>query len=253
METIAAASAAALAVTTLGFLAYRSARVWIDAGRYGFEPVPRLGWALLSAMLPSRYWWGARIEALPAGERDALLAGETAGLGLSRADSLRCPLCGAEVPQAWTLAADGKPVVGPRLVECPECDFRLDACRHCEHFLPGPPRSWASPPWEGDDITFGRCGHYRTSQPVEQACAPDVARQMKARGYQRTRAPRPIQDSFLPPDSCTAFKPERRRLRAGGVLWPDARRRALLRLLNPNRVPERATVAPAEGDEQWLL
>jgi hypothetical protein len=251
---VAAALAATLALAAVGFLAYRSGRVWSDAGRYGFGPLTRLGWSLLAALVPNHYWWGARIEALPADEKDALLARETTALGLCRADSLRCPLCGAEVPHAWTLAVGDQPAVAPGPIECPACDFRLDACRHCEHFLPGPPRSWASHPWDGDDITFGRCQYYRTSQPVEQACAPDVARQMIARGYDRTRAPRPIQDSFLPPDSCTAFAPEPRRLRAGGVRWPGARRGALLRLLGPARAPGEPPAEPiASGEERWLL
>jgi hypothetical protein len=76
---------------------------------------------------------------------------------------------------------------------------------------------------------------------------------MKARGYEWTRAPRPIQDSFLPPDSCTAFAPELRRLHAGGVQWPGTRQRALLRLLNPSHVAEKTPVAPAQDDERWSL
>jgi len=54
--------------------------------------------------------------------------------------------------------------------------------------------------------------------------------------------------------ACTAFTPDRRRLQAGGVRWPAARRVALLRLLAPPPVPE--TTPPEElpsGDEQWLL
>ncbi|MGD8625572.1 MAG: hypothetical protein PVF47_10570 [Anaerolineae bacterium] len=85
--------------------------------------------------------------------------------------------------------------------------------------------------WQTGDVTFGRCGHYRSPQPVEQACAPGMARQLKERGYERVRAPRPIADSFLPPDSCRAFRPERKRLRDSGIHWPDARRVVLLRLL----------------------
>jgi len=68
------------------------------------------------------------------------------------------------------------------------------------------------------------------------------------------RAPLPIVDSFLPPDFCVAFRPDRKRLKAGGVRWPDVRRVALLRLLAPSPAPE---TAPPEslpsGDERWLL
>jgi hypothetical protein len=240
----------AVGLAALGFLAYRAGRIWADAGRRGFGLARRLGWALLGVITPSKYWWGARMEALSPHEQADLLARETAALGLSRADSLRCPLCGAEVPHAWALAPDGRPTVAPGPIQCPRCDFRLDSCRHCVHFLPGSPQAWAS----RDDLTFGRCSQYKEWQPVDQVCSPEMARQLKARGYEYLFAPRPIADSFLPPDSCTAFKPDRKRLRVGGIRWPDVRRAALLCLLAPPPVPE--TTPPEElpsGDERWLL
>jgi len=244
----------AAALAPLGFLAYRAGRVWIDAGRRGFDPARRVGWALLGGVAPARYWWGARIDALSPQERAELLARESAALGLSRADGLRCPLCRAEVPGAWTPTPGGRLTVAPGPIECPRCDFRLDACRHCARFLPGKPRTWGQLGWGGDDLTSGRCDHYKAWQPVEQTCSPEVARQLKARGWERVRSPLPIVDSFVPPDFCTAFSPDRKRLRAGGVRWPDARRAALLRLLAPPPSPE---AEPPEGipsgDEQWLL
>lgn len=240
----------ATGLATLGFLAWRAGRIWVDTSQRDFELARRLGWALLGAIAPSCYWWGARIEALSPHERADLLARETAALGLSRADSLHCPLCGAEVLHAWALASDGRPTVAPGSIVCPRCDFRLDSCRHCAYFLPGSPQAWGG----RDDVTFGRCNQYKAWQPVEQACPPQMARQLKARGYESLRAPLPIMDSFLPPDFCTAFKPDRRRLRAGGIRWPDARRAALLRLLALPLAPE---TTPQEelpsGDEQWLL
>ena len=86
----------AVALAALGFLAYRAGRVWIDAGRRGFDPARRVGWALLGAVAPARYWWGARIDALSPQEQAELLAHKIDALGLCRADGLRCPLCGGE-------------------------------------------------------------------------------------------------------------------------------------------------------------
>jgi hypothetical protein len=76
------------------------------------------------------------------------------------------------------------------------------------------------------------------SQPVEQACSPEIARQLKARGIEQVNAPLPIVDSFIPPDFCTAFSPDRKRLQIGGVRWPDARHTALLRLIAPPPAPD---------------
>lgn len=245
----------ALALAGLGLLAYRGGRIWADAGRRGFEWPRRLGWALLGALSPARYWWGARLAALAPQERADLLARETAALGLSRADSLRCPLCRAEVPHAWTLTPDGRPAVAPGPIRCPRCDFRLDSCRHCARFLPGNPHVWGQLAPAETDFTFGRCGHYKEARPVEQVCPSDMARRLKARGWDTLRSPIPIVDSFLPPDFCSAFAPDRKRLRLGGVRWPDARRTALLRLLSPPSPPDTVPLKEAHpsGDEEWLL
>jgi hypothetical protein len=100
----------------------------------------------------------------------------------------------------------------------------------------------------------GRCNQYRSSQPVEQTTTADMARRLKERGFEQVRAPMPIIDSFLPPDSCRAFAAEPRRLKRGGLKWPDARRTALLRLL---ALPVTQAVGDTngfpQGDDQWLL
>ena len=103
-------------------------------------------------------------------------------------------------------------------------------------------------------MTSGRCSRYKQTQPVEQACAPDMARQLKARGYDRIRAPAPIVDSYLPLDACTAFQPEHKRLRANKVSWPGARQVALLRILSPPASLKTSSgPKTSEGDGQWLI
>ncbi|MBN1660340.1 MAG: hypothetical protein JXA93_18220 [Anaerolineae bacterium] len=218
-----------IALAVVVVLVSRAARIWIDSRALGWPLLRRLGWALLGAVAPSSYWWEARVQALEGEAQEALVDAEMATLDLDQPDALECPLCGAQVPRAWTVDAKGRVTVAPGPVECPACDFRLDACRHCAHFLPGLPHGWAQPAFADDDMTYGRCGFYKAVQPVEQAADPDMARQLKVRGYDQIRAPRPIADSFLPPDSCRAFKPDRRRLKMGGVKWPDTRRTALMK------------------------
>jgi hypothetical protein len=244
----------AAVLMAVGFLAWRAGPIWVDAGRRGLRVARRAAWTLLGAIAPSRYWWGARIEAMPPAERDDLLARETAAMGLERADGLSCPLCRSEIPRAWEVDASGRPTVAQGPVECTRCDFRLDSCRYCVHFLPGAPAVWGHLPLGHGDRTFGRCSSYREPQAVEQAYSPQMARQLRARGWPQVRAPLRIIDSYLPPDFCRAFSPDTRRLRADGVRKPDARRVALLRLLAPS--PPAETPPPdsrPSEDEQWLL
>jgi hypothetical protein len=242
----------AIGSAMLVWIAYRAVPIWIDGERRAMPIRGRLRWALVGIVAPSRYWWRTRIEAMSAQERAELLAREIAALGLTRADSLRCPLCGAEVSHAWSLDADGRPTVAPGPVKCPECDFRLDACRHCAHFLPGSATGTGFS-LGGDEITFGRCGFYRAPQPVERIATPEVARRLKERGYESINAALPIVDSFVPPDSCRAFQSYPKRLQASGVRWPDARRVALLRLLLPRPASQTAPPEEPSGDEQWLM
>jgi hypothetical protein len=247
----------ALGLASLGLFSlvvWRAIRVWVDSGRRGLDPARRIGWALMGAVAPSRYWWQARIEALSAQEKANLLARETTVLGLSHADGQRCPLCDSEIPGAWTLTLNGHATVAPGPVACPRCDFRLDSCRHCVHFLPGNAPPGIQFGQSSADPTSGRCRRYRTSQPVEQVCQPDIARQLRDRGYEYVRGPRPIVDSFFPPDFCTTFSLDRKRLRASQVRWPDARRVALLRLLVSPPSPEAGPPTEScSSDEQWLL
>jgi len=221
----------AVGLALLFLLLYRAVPIWLDGGRRGMGLTRRLTCALMGIIAPSRYWWDARLEDMSPGEQADLLARETAALGLARADSLRCPLCGADVPRAWAPDSDGRPTAAPGPIKCQQCDFRLDACRHCAHFLPGKPQGWGGRSWSSDDLMFGRCSAYKELQPVEQVSSPEMARQLKARGFDQVRAPLPIIDSYMPPDFCTAFKLDRRRLQASGIRWPDARRVALLRML----------------------
>ena len=244
----------AVGLVLLGFLGYRAGRVWLDTGGRDLQAARRLGWVLMGAIFPDRYWWEARIEQMSDQEKQDLLARSTSALDLSRADGLHCPLCGAEVPCAWTLAADGRPTVAPGPVECPACDFRLDACRHCAHFSSSTSQGWGSLAGGGGVLGSGRCNQYKTYLPVEQATSPDMARRLRERGYEQVRAPMPIVDSFLPPDFCRAFTPERKRLKQGGLRWPDAHRTALLRLLAPPAASPTADSDPFPQDEdQWLL
>ena len=239
----------------LGFLAWRGARIWLDAGQLAAPPgaARRLGWSLWGAIVPGHYWWARRLEAMSPPARQALLVREIEKLGLSQANAERCPLCGAEIPGAWALGDRGRATVAPGPAACPECDFRLDSCRHCKHFLPGGPPGAFQLGARPADVTSGRCGFYKRSQPVEQAASPEMARRLQERGYDRVRAPMQIQDSMLRPDFCRAFDPDPKRIKASDVGWPGPRRAAVLRLLGATSGsgPQGRRERLEEG--KWLL
>lgn len=202
--------------------------VYADARRLGVSPARGLRFALAAVLSPIRYWGDARLALLPRSEQERLLSEEAARLGLSRVDSVRCPLCGTEIERAWTVDSSGRLAVVPGPARCPQCDFRLDACRHCHHFQPGGAANSLS---SLADYTSGRCRVHRRSQPVEDFCTPEMARRIKERGYDYLSGPSPIPDSYVPLDGCRSFALSERRFRTSGVRRPGMRRRGLLRLL----------------------
>lgn len=225
---------------------------YADARRLGAPQKRSLRLALAAILSPARYWWGARLILLPRAEQERLLTEEAARLGLSRVDSVRCPLCGAEIERAWTIDDSGRLAVRPGPVSCPQCDFRLDACRHCRHFQPG---GAANSLGGVADYTHGSCGVHKRSQPVEDFCTPGMARQLRARGYDYLSGPAPILDSYLPLSGCRSFALDERRLRASGVRRPGLRQRGLLRLLAMSGEAEDEGTSPElpSSEEQWLL
>jgi hypothetical protein len=107
--------------------------------------------------------------------------------------------------------------------------------------------------WHDNDPTHGRCSHYKRVQPVEQATGPDMARQLKDRGYDQIRAPMQIVDSYLRPDFCRAFEADPDRLKASGIDWPGPRRRALLKLLKAGQASPPKAQDELSEEEQWLI
>ena len=219
------------------WLAVAGGWAYTDARRLGASQAQSLRLAWTAVRSPLRYWWSDRLHLLSPAAQERLLATEAARLGLSRVDSVLCPLCGTEIKRAWRVDEAGHLDVARRAVVCPQCDFRLDACRHCHHFQPGEPGG----SWGGmGDYTHGRCAVHKRSQPVESLCTPEMAKRLKERGYDYLSGPAPIADSYIPLSGCQSFTLDERRLRTSGVHRPGLRQRGLLRLLttsNPDSLP----------------
>ncbi|MFW6181294.1 MAG: hypothetical protein ACOC8N_06050 [Spirochaetota bacterium] len=230
----------------LALLLLRAAAVWRDASRPGVPPGTRLLWCIAGGVVPSLYWWKYRLPLLSPEQKARIMERETAALDVGSPDSLACPLCGREIPRAWAIDRHGRLTVARRPAACPRCDFRLDSCRFCGHFMPGERGSWGQVGFGESDITFGRCEVYRKEMPVEEACRGTVAEQFRRRGIAFIRGELPIADSYFPPDTCRSFALDRRRVRAGDIPWPNRRRRVLIRMAG--EVPAEHTAGGAQGE-----
>src|SRR5512136_1546064 len=112
-----------------------AAQVALDARRRGFKPGEIGRRALLAVIDADRYWWGARLDRLAAPEARELLVEAARAHNLLNVANVRCPLCGSEIKDALAVADDGELYVR-RKAACAHCDFRVDSCRHCAHFMP---------------------------------------------------------------------------------------------------------------------
>ncbi len=207
---------------------------YADARHLGASHAYAFRLALSAVLRPLAYWCQKRFQLLPAEERARLRAREAERLGLQQVDSLCCPLCGAEIQRAWVLNGSGRLAIRRGPLACPECDFRLDACRHCAHFKPESGITY-SPDW-----SQGRCAFYKTVQPVEELCPPPVAQELQKRGYTHLPGPTRVIDSYVPVDGCSAFVLDKRRLRTSGVRPPSPRLRGLLEKANSGKAPSSA-------------
>ena len=201
-------------------------QVALDARRRGFKPIEITRWALIAVFDATRYWWGARLDRLSLAEARELLVETARAHNLLNVTSLRCPLCDTEIKNALAVADDGELFVR-RKSTCPNCDFRADVCRHCEHFQPA--IGGITMIDLHGDFSHGRCGIYRAVLPVRIGY-PRHASRMEALGYDVLPTPKPIADSYIPLPECTAFSLKLDLLRRSNVPWLNRQRTALIRL-----------------------
>ncbi len=224
-----------LAAAVAAWRLFAAARVLQDAWVRRFSTLSSLSYAARAIVEPAAYWWGTRLERLAPAEQKAVLAEAARRLGLPSVANLRCPLCGQEIEQALGVSPTGQIVV-PRETVCPTCGFRLDACRHCQHFRPEAQRGGATPAWGGmtmrweTDYTQGACQLYKESRRVVELYPPRLAERLSEMGLEFVRAPKFIHDSFVPLEDCRAFTPDEEGLRRSGIRGVDRRRARLLRL-----------------------
>lgn len=214
---------ASLGLAAAAWRTWAAVRAGRDARGRGWSRRASVGWGLTALAYPAWYWRQARLERMKPEEARAWLAVAAKTVRLTSVANVRCPLCDAEIEKALAVTAAGRLAIRP-WANCPRCDFRLDACRHCQHFLPAQDGMGGQ-----TDMTHGRCGVYRAAQPVE-AAYPQMARRLMAMGYDTLNAPKPILDSYVPLDECRRFELRPERLRQNRVRGLDRERLALIRL-----------------------
>jgi hypothetical protein len=218
-----------LIISVAGLLVWRGfvvIRVGLDARRRGFKPIEIIRWMLIAVIADDRYWWGPRLDRLSTPEARELLVAMAQAHQLLSVVDVRCPLCDSEIKNALAVADDGDLYVR-RKAACAHCDFRVDACRHCQHFQPDT-GGFTMFDRHGD-VSHGRCGFYRAVEPVRTAY-PRHARRLEAMGYDMLPTPKAITDSYIPLTECTAFSLKPELLRDSHVPWIDRQRVALIRL-----------------------
>jgi hypothetical protein len=216
-------------LTAAGVLLWRgiiAVRVALDARQRGFATGEVVRWTVIAVVVEDRYWWGARLDRMSVPEARELLVDLTRTHDVLNILSLRCPLCETEIKNALAVSDDGELYVR-RNAACANCDFRVDACRHCSHFLPAS-ASYAMFDRRGD-FSHGRCSFYRSVESVRTAY-PQHASRMEALGYDMLPTPKRISDSYIPLSECTAFTLKPDLLRQSGVPWIDRQRVNLIRL-----------------------
>ncbi len=225
---------ALIAVSVLAWRGVIAVQVARDARRRGFKPIEIGRWVLVAVIDADRYWWGARLDRLAVPEARELLIAAAQAHHLSSVINLRCPLCDTEIKNVFAVADNGELYVR-RQAACTHCDFRVDACRHCGHFLPATGSAAAFD--RRGDFSHGRCSFYRAPESVRTAY-PQHATRMEAMGYDMLPSPRPIADSYIPLAECTAFAVKPEHLRQSNIPWVNRQRVALTRLhqkINRNR------------------
>jgi len=229
-----------LATAVLAWRLFAAARVLQDARARRFSTLLSLGYAARALVAPDDYWWGARLERLTAAEQTAVLAEAARRLGLRSVANLRCPLCGQEMEKALGVSPTGQIVV-PRETTCPACGFRLDACRHCQHFKAGAQTGGAGPAWGGMamrweiDYTQGACQLYKEGRSVAEVCPPPIANKLLEMGLDYVQTPKAVPDSFVPLEECHTFALDEEGLRRSGIRGVDRCRARLLHLLVSNQ------------------
>ena len=218
-----------LIVITVSLLAWRgivAAQVAWDAQRRGFRPIEIGRWALVAVIDADRYWWDARLNRMAVPEARELLIAAAQAHHLLSVINLHCPLCDTEIKNVFAVADNGE-LYNRRRAACTHCDFRVDACRHCAHFLPA--AGGATVFDQRGDVSHGRCGFYRAPEAVRTAY-PQHASRLEAMGYDMLPTAKLIADSYIPLAECTAFSLKQDHLRQSNIPWVNRQRVALIRL-----------------------
>jgi len=118
---------------------------------------------------------------------------------VSKPDSLFCPFCKIEIPQALRLVTGENISTTKRPMLCPRCGLRFDCCRYCQNYEMSGNSSRML------DNPQGKCNVIKELQSVDIFCNSSMAKRLHDMGWDSLYTGLLIPDNFTPPDRCHQF------------------------------------------------
>ena len=118
---------------------------------------------------------------------------------VSAPDSLFCPFCNIEIPQALRFISGENITTTKRPMLCLRCGLRFDCCRYCQNYEMSGNQSWMF------ENSRGKCKVIKEVQNIDSFCDPSMAKRLHDMGWDSLYTGLSIPDNFTPPDRCRQF------------------------------------------------
>ena len=148
----------------------------------------------------SKFLWSRRLTLkLPSNDIQTILKESVNITKVSAPDSLFCPFCNIEIPQALRLVSGENITTTKRLIQCPRCGLRFDCCRYCQNYEVSGGQGWMH------ENSRGKCKVIKEVQNIDTLCDPSMANRLRDMGWDSLYTGLSIPDNFTPPDRCRQF------------------------------------------------
>ncbi|HAX97866.1 MAG TPA: hypothetical protein DCY12_02970 [Candidatus Atribacteria bacterium] len=147
-----------------------------------------------------KFLWSRRLTLnLPSNDIQTILKESVNITKVFAPDSLFCPFCNIEIPQALRLVSGENITTTKRPMLCPRCGLRFDCCRYCQNYEMSGNQSWIF------ENSHGKCKVIKEVQNIDSFCDPSMAKRLHDMGWDSLYTGLSILDNFTPPDRCRQF------------------------------------------------